>query len=164
MSKFEEFIERILGHEGGYVNHPSDPGGATNWGITERVARQYGFTGDMRYLPRAKAIDIYRQGYWNRIRGDSLPPSVAYHVLDATVNHGAGNAVRWLQRAVGVADDGQIGPITIAAVRERPAVDVVLLFNAERLHFYTRLSTWNTFGRGWCRRVADNLRYSAVDL
>lgn len=164
MSNFDKFINRILGHEGGYVNHPADPGGATNWGITERVARQHGYTGDMRLLPRATAIEIYRVDYWVRIQGESLPPSVAYHVLDAAVNHGAGNAIRWLQRAAGMADDGKLGPLTLGAVRSMAAVDVVLLFNHERLHFYTKLSTWGSFGRGWTRRVADNLKYSAEDL
>lgn len=164
MSNFDKFIDRILKHEGGYVNHPSDPGGATKYGITEAVARKHGYTEHMSYLPLALAKAIYKTDYWTRIKGDSLPPAVGFHVLDAAVNHGVGNSIRWLQRSVGVADDGSIGPVTLSAVRTKAAIDVVLLFNAERLSFYTKLSTWSSFGKGWVRRVADNLKYSAEDL
>jgi lysozyme family protein len=135
MSNFDRYIERILKHEGGYVNHPSDPGGATKYGITEAVARRHGFTEHMSRLPLAMAKDIYYKDYWLRIKGDSFAPSVAYHLLDAAVNHGVGNSIRWLQRVLGVADDGVIGPVTITAARSFAAVDVVLLFNAERLSF-----------------------------
>lgn len=164
MSNFDEFIDRVLTSEGGYTNHSADPGGKTMYGITEAVARRHGYTGEMHRLPLTTAKDIYKKDYWGRVQGDSLPPSVAFHALDAAVNHGPGQAIRWLQRAAGVADDGKIGAVTLAAVRAMPAVDVVLLFNAERLHFYTKLSTWPSFGKGWCRRLAENLRYSATDL
>lgn len=164
MSKFDEFIDRVLKSEGGYVNHAADPGGKTMYGITEVVARRHGYTGAMYMLPLETAKAIYKKDYWERVYGDSLPPSVAFHALDAAVNHGPGQAIRWIQRAVGVADDGQMGSVTLAAVRAMPAVDVVLLFNAERLQFYTKLSTWPSFGKGWTRRVADNLKYSAEDL
>ena len=163
MAKFETIIERILAHEGGFVDHPRDPGGATNFGITERVARASGYRGHMRNLPRETAIDIYRAQYWDRVQGDKLPDAVAFQVVDAAVNHGIGNAVRWLQRAAGVADDGIIGPVTLAAVRKADPADLVLLFNAIRLEFYASLSTFPTFGRGWTRRVAGNLRLAAED-
>ncbi len=160
---FSKLIERVLAHEGGYVDHPADPGGATNWGITERVARAHGYKGHMRNLTRAQAISIYRADYWNRVRGDQLPPAIAFQVFDAAVNHGAGNAIRWLQRAAGVADDGQLGPVTLAAIMRACPVDLVLSFNAIRLDFYTSLSTFGTFGRGWTRRVAGNLRLAVQD-
>lgn len=164
MSNFDKFIDRVLKSEGGYVHHAADPGGKTMYGITEAVARRHGYTGAMHMLPLETAKAIYRADYWNRVYGDSLPPSVAFHALDAAVNHGPGQAIRWLQRAAGAADDGQMGPVTLAKVKDMAAVDVVLLFNAERLHFYTKLSTWSSFGKGWVRRCAENLRYSAEDL
>ena len=163
MSGFSEAVERVLAHEGGFVDHPSDPGGATNFGITERVARARGYKGHMRDLPRQTAIEIYRAQYWAPVQGDKLPDAIAFQVMDAAVNHGVGNAARWLQRAAGVAEDGVIGPVTLAAVRNADPADLVLRFNATRLDFYASLSTFSTFGRGWTRRVAENLRLAAVD-
>lgn len=163
MAQFDRLIGRVLAHEGGYVDHKSDPGGATNFGITERVAREWGYKGHMRDLPREVAVAIYRKQYWERVQGDKLPDAVAFQVLDAAVNHGTGNAIRWLQKAAGVAEDGSIGPVTLAAVRKADPDDLVLMFNAIRLDFYTSLTTFATFGRGWTRRVAANLRLAAQD-
>lgn len=160
MDKFDVLIERVLGHEGGYVNHPSDPGGETKYGIAKRSYPNV----DIKALTKEDAKEIYRRDFWNRIEGWKLHEDVAYQVLDAAVNHGPGNAIRWLQRAAGVADDGVLGPISYAAINRIPAVDLVLLFNAERLEFYTKLSTWSSFGKGWVRRIAINLRYAAEDL
>lgn len=156
---FDSLIDRVLSHEGGHVNDSRDPGGETKFGIAKR---SYPLL-DIKNLTRSQAVEIYRRDFWQRVNGDSLPPSVAFQVLDAAVNHGIGNAVRWLQRAVGVADDGVIGPVTMAAVKRMDAADLVLQFNAERLEFYTKLSTWDAFGRGWARRLAGNLRYAAAD-
>ncbi len=160
---FEEAFERLIGHEGGYVNHPDDPGGETNWGITKRTALANGYTGDMRDLRRDQAKTIYRNAYWNRAKADEYDGAIGYQLFDAAVNHGMGNAVRFLQRAVGVADDGVIGHMTVAAIRSMSVTDVLAHFNAERLEFYTKLSTWPTFGKGWTRRVAHNLKYAADD-
>ncbi|MBB5885456.1 hypothetical protein DYQ93_11495 [Xanthomonas sp. LMG 8992] len=159
MSQFDSLIARVLTHEGGYVNDPKDPGGETQWGISKRS-----YPGvDIRALTRAQAIEIYRRDFWQRLQGDKLPGVIAFQVLDAAVNHGVGNAIRWLQRAAGVADDGVIGPRTLAAVAAAPAADLALLFNAARLEFYAQLGTFDRFGRGWTRRVAENLRYAAQD-
>ncbi|STZ75546.1 Predicted lysozyme (DUF847) [Bergeriella denitrificans] len=160
---FEQFIDRVLAHEGGYVNHPRDPGGETNWGITRRTAQANGYTGAMREMTRVQAVAIYRRAFWLRYGLDKMPPAVAYQVFDAAVNHGWGNAARFLQRALDVADDGRVGPVTLAALAKADAADVVYRFLAERLVFYTKLSTYPTFGRGWLRRVAHNLCYAAVD-
>lgn len=160
MDKFDTFIERVLGHEGGYVNHPSDPGGETKWGIAKRSYPSV----NIKELTREQAKDIYRRDFWDKIDGNKLHEDVAFQVLDAAVNHGPGNSIRWLQRAAGVADDGVLGPISHAAIARVPAVDLVLRFNAERLEFYTKLSTWSTFGKGWVRRVATNLRFAAEDI
>jgi lysozyme family protein len=160
MDKFDTFIERVLSHEGGYVNHPSDPGGETKWGIAKRSYPHL----NIKDLTREQAIEIYRRDFWQAVGGHLLTDEVAFQALDAAINHGPANAIRWLQRAVGVADDGVFGPISRAAVGRMPSVDVVLRFNAERLDFYTKLSTWGTFGKGWVRRVANNLRYAAEDI
>lgn len=159
MSNFDVFIERVLDHEGGYVHDPRDPGGETQWGISKRAFPWV----NIKILTRKQAIELYREHYWNRAHCDEFPEAIQFQILDAAVNHGIGNAIRWLQRAVGAADDGIVGPRTIAAVNDSEASDVVLAFNAERLDFYTKLSTWNVYGKGWVRRVAANLRYAQED-
>lgn len=160
---FDIAFERLIGHEGGYVNHPEDPGGETNWGVTLRTAREAGYTGSMRDLTRDQAKEIYRTAYWGRAQAEQYDGAIAFQVFDAAVNHGIGQAIRFLQRAVGVADDGVVGPVTLAAVRAMSVTDVLARFNAERLDFYTKLSTWPTFGKGWARRVVGNLKYAAED-
>ncbi|WP_211090095.1 glycoside hydrolase family 108 protein [Pseudothauera nasutitermitis] len=163
MMNFDTAFERLIGHEGGYVNHPEDPGGETNWGVTLRTAREAGYTGSMRDLTRDQAKEIYRTAYWGRAQAEQYDGAIAFQVFDAAVNHGIGQAIRFLQRAVGVADDGAVGPVTLAAVRAMSVTDVLARFNAERLDFYTKLSTWPTFGKGWARRVVGNLKYAAED-
>jgi lysozyme family protein len=160
---FDIAFDRLIGHEGGYVNHPDDPGGETNWGITLRTARAAGYTGSMRDLTRAQAKEIYRTAYWGRAKADQYDGAIAFQLFDAGVNHSPGQAIRFLQRAVGVADDGVVGPMTLAAVHAMSVTDVLSRFNAERLDFYTKLSTWPSFGKGWARRVAGNLKYAAED-
>lgn len=159
MDKFYDYIERILSHEGGYVNHPNDPGGETKWGIARRSYPSV----DIANLTRVQAIEIYKRDFWLPLQAWKLPQDFAFQALDAAVNHGAGNALRWIQRAVGVADDGHIGPHSLLAIQRMSGADLVLLFNAERLEFYTKLSTWPTFGKGWARRIAGNLRLAAID-
>lgn len=159
MNNFDTYINRILSHEGGYVNDPRDRGGETKWGISKRAYPNL----NIATLTREDAIEIYRRDYWNRMQGEHLPDEVAFQVLDAAVNHGIGNAIRFLQRAVGTADDGFVGPNTLARVRSTSPTDVVLRFNAERLDFYTRLSTWPAFGKGWARRISENLRHASQD-
>lgn len=159
MSQFDKLIDRVLAHEGGYVWDRNDPGQETHWGISKRAHPNL----DIKRLTREQAVEIYRTDYWNRIQGDKLPAGLAFQVLDAAVNHGVGNAVRWMQRAAGVTDDGIIGPVTLAALQKAHVADVVLLFNAERLDFYASLTTFERFGRGWTRRVAANLRYAEKD-
>lgn len=160
---FDQAFDRLIGHEGGYVNHPDDPGGETNWGITLRTAREAGYSGSMRDLTRDQAKGIYRRSYWDRAKADQYDGAIAFQLFDAAVNHGIGQAIRFLQRAVGVADDGVVGPVTLGVVRAMSVADVLARFNAERLEFYTKLTTWPTFGKGWARRVAGNLRYAAED-
>lgn len=163
MLKFTPYFNRLMKHEGGYVNNPRDPGGETMFGVTKRVARAHGYSGNMRDLPRATAQTIAYKSYWQAVKGDELPEAVAWQLLDAAYNHGNRNAVKFLQRAIGASDDGIIGPRTLAAASAMDQNDIILLFNAERLEFYTRLGPWLTFGRGWARRVSGNLRLAAGD-
>ena len=154
---FERAFEKLIGHEGGFVDHPSDPGGATRYGITQRVARANGYLGDMETFPLSEAKRIARKDYWDAVRADEMPDAVRYDLFDAAYNSGPAQAIKWLQRASGAADDGIIGPKTILAVRMADPHKLAARFNAHRLRFLTDLKTWPTFGRGWARRIADNL-------
>lgn len=155
---FDEAFERVIGFEGQYSNHPLDPGSETCWGITASVARANGYAGPMRAMPLATAKDIYRRDYWQRCRCDELPPGVAFDVFDAAVNSGPAQAIKWLQRAVGVADDGAIGPITLAAVGRFQPGSLRARYSGMRLDFMASLPSWPSFGRGWARRIAANLQ------
>lgn len=152
---FDEAFDKLLGHEGGYVNHPDDPGGETNWGITIRVARENGYNGAMREMPQSVAKEIYRKRYWAPVYGDLLPAVVRYAMFDAAVNSGVGQAARWLQRAVGVADDGRIGQVTLRAVGQANPDKLLRSILSQRLQFMTQLTGWSSFGRGWARRIAS---------
>lgn len=154
---FDEAFHKLLGHEGGFVDHPSDPGGATRWGVTERVARAAGYTGHMRDFPVEQAKAIYRREYWDAVKADQLPAPVRYAVFDAAVNSGVRQSARWLQRAVGAADDGVIGPRTLALVNAADPHQLRAALLGVRLQFMTDLSTWPAFGRGWARRIASLL-------
>lgn len=154
---FDEAFDQLLGSEGGYSNHPSDPGSETMWGVTAKVARANGYQGDMRGLPREKAKQIYRDLYWSPIHADELPESLRFEVFDAAVNSGVQQAVKWLQRVVGAAPDGVIGPATLSAVAKADAL-AGARYSGVRLQFMTDLPTWGAFGRGWARRVAGNLQ------
>lgn len=156
---FLKMINRILSSEGGYVNNPSDPGGETKWGIAKRSYPNV----NIKDLTRDGAIEIYHRDFWPLVGGGTVAPALAFQVLDGAVNHGSGNAVRMLQRAAGVADDGHLGPVSLAAVFAMPVNDAIMAFNAERLSFYTKLSTFTTFGKGWVNRIAENLRYAVKD-
>ena len=114
-------------------------------------------------MTRNQAKEIYRVAYWERAKCSQYDSAIGFQMFDAAVNHGIGNAVRMLQRGVGVADDGKVGQITLNAIKAKSVDDVLVLFNAERLGFYAKLNTFPSFGRGWTRRVAGNLRYAAGD-
>ena len=161
---FDQAIERVLTNEGGYSNDLNDGGGETNWGVTFAVARQYGYQGAMRDMTRDQAIAIYRVGFWQRVHADELPLLLAFQALDFGVNCGIDTAVRKLQAAAGVADDGKWGPITRAAVQAMPPVALTFRFFAEELDYRRKLSKWPRYGSGWTARVANDMRYAATDL
>lgn len=150
---FDEAFTRLLGHEGGYVNDPRDPGGETNWGISKRAYPNV----DIKTLTQDSAKAIYRRDYWAPVRADELPDVVRFDVFDAAVNSGVSQAAKWLQRAAGTNPDGVIGAVTIGAARAAGPL-LAAKFNGYRLQFYTDSGNWAVFGKGWTRRIADNLR------
>ena len=154
---FDTAFHHLLGVEGGYVWHPSDPGGETNWGVTKVVARQHGYEGDMKDLPVELAKAIYRKSYWDAVQAESLPPLIRYAVFDAGVNSGPGTAIRWLQQAVGATPDGVLGPKTLAALQEVNPDGLLRRMLAKRLTAMTYMSGWPSFSKGWARRVATLL-------
>jgi lysozyme family protein len=154
---WEEALKHILKYEGGYVNHKDDPGGRTNLGVTQRVWEDW--TGkpateeDMRGLTVAMVSPLYKKRYWDAVRGDDLPSGVDLCVFDCAVNAGVGRASKFLQQAVGVTADGQIGPMTVAATTAKPAEEVIDAFCNLRETHYKSLSTFATFGKGWMNRL-----------
>lgn len=159
MAAFDVAFDRLIGAEGGYVNDPADPGGETNWGISKRAYP----TVDIKNLTRDAAKAIYRRDFWDRLNADQMYDGVAFQAFDFAVNSGIETAVRYLQRAVGVADDGHWGPMSRDAVSAMREADVIMRFAAERLDFMTKLTNWPVASRGWARRIAQNLRYGAQD-
>lgn len=166
-SNFEGALSRVLAHEGGFVNHPLDPGGATNLGITRATLAQARgrpvSVADVAALTRAEAAAIYRRAYWDTVRGDDLPDGIDLAVFDLAVNSGPSRAARLLQRVLGVAEDGRIGPRTLAAARAIDARTAVRALARERLGFLQSLATWPAFGRGWGRRV-EAVERQALEL
>ena len=156
---FNAALKAILHHEGGYVNHPADPGGMTNLGVTKRVWEEWVChevdEKAMRGLTPEMVAPLYKVKYWDKIKGDDLPTGVDYCVFDAAVNSGPGRAAKWLQACVGVEPDGGIGPKTLAAVAAFDPKELVEDYAKRRLSFLMDLKTWPTFGKGWGRRVAE---------
>ena len=155
---FDQAFDLLLGHEGGYSRHPSDPGGETMWGVTRKVAVQEGYGGDMHHLPRDLAKTIYKRKYWDAVHADKLPEIVRYSVFDAAVNSGTKQAICWLQRSLDVGEDGVMGPLTFDALNRASGLKVAIAINAYRLDFMTDLPTWGAFSRGWARRIVSNLQ------
>ena len=154
---WEECLKHILKYEGGYVHHKDDPGGRTNLGVTQRVWEEWigkpATEADMRSLTVEMVSPLYKKRYWDAVRGDDLPSGVDLCVFDCAVNAGVGRASKFLQQAVGVTADGQIGPKTVAAVTALPADVVIEKFCNLREEHYKSLSTFATFGKGWMNRL-----------
>jgi lysozyme family protein len=154
---FSTAFEKLLKHEGGFSNHKDDRGGATRYGVTEAVAREAGYRGDMRELPLDLAQRIYKDRYWDAVQAESLPPDVRYIVFDGAVNSGVVQSAKWLQRACGVKDDGIIGPQTIRAANAMHPEALKRKILAQRLRFMATLANWPAFSRGWANRISDLL-------
>lgn len=165
--------KHVLAYEGGYSNHPADPGGVTLNGITQATdnAWRRAHGQPLRRLTaklngsaawEAERDAIYRHAYWDALACDDLPAGVDAAIYDYGVNSGVGRAAKVLQRLVGVKVDRKIGPKTLDAVRARDPLDLVNAICAERLAFLRRLKTWPVFGKGWGRRVADVRDYAGA--
>lgn len=158
-SNFDLCLKLMLAHEGGYVDHPQDPGGMTNLGVTKRVWEEW--TGhevdekQMRALTSELVAPLYKRKYWDACRADELVSGVDYVVFDVAVNSGSGRAIKFLQSCVGVTVDGDFGPATMAAVNEQDPSELIELYSTKRLEFLQALKTFPTFGKGWGRRVAE---------
>jgi lysozyme family protein len=164
---FERSLSAVLKHEGGYVDHPKDPGGATNLGITIGTAKSNRMDldrdgdvdkADVRLIKASDAGPVYKARYWDTVRGDDLPAGVDYAVFDFAVNSGPARAAMYLQEIVGVAPDGKIGPLTLQAVAGWDSVAIIDALCAKRMGFLKQLSTWPSFGKGWSSRVTGVLR------
>ncbi len=166
-ANFQKCLSLVLVHEGGFVNHPADPGGATNKGVTLATYRAYvkknGTVEDLKNITQAQVATVYKKHYWDAVRGDDLPSGVDYAVFDFAVNSGPGRAAKYLQAVVGVSHDGVIGPATLAAVRGADPSLVINLLCDRRMAFLQALSTWKTFGKGWSRRVLE-VRSEAIKM
>jgi len=165
---YSAILQKVLEHEGGFVDHPRDPGGATNKGVTQAVydayrTRKKQRRQSVRHIAQREVEAIYRNEYWDRVSGDDLPDGVNYAVFDYAVNSGVHRASRHLQRIAGVRQDGIIGPATLAAVDRLEPRDIIKRLCDERLGFMRSLRIWPTFGKGWTRRVRM-VRRGALEL
>lgn len=153
---YDRSLAAVLKYEGGWSDHPADPGGATMKGVTLATYRRYrpGATkADLRKITDAELRRIYRDGYWNKVSGDALPAGLDHAVFDFAVNSGPGRAIPFLQKTLGVKADGKIGPVTLAAVgKVDPAIVAVALCD-RRLAWLKTLKTWGTFSKGWSARI-----------
>jgi lysozyme family protein len=153
---FYDALAFVLRHEGGYVNHPGDKGGETNYGVTRKTARAHGYRGSMKYIPMEVVRTVYREGFWDKCRCEELPRHpLRLVVFDAAVHAGPGRAIRWAQSAVGAEVDGVIGPRTLHAIHAAPDKDrLALAMIQARLDFLRGLSNWWIFKNGWSDRIA----------
>lgn len=156
---FPRALAAVLLHEGGWSDHPRDPGGATQKGITLAVYSDWlgrkATKADLRAITDAEVAEIYAANYWRKIHGDKLPAGVDYATFDAAVNSGPARGAKWLQLAVRATPDGEVGPGTIKAANAADTASTIRAMCASRMKFLRALSTWPTFGKGWERRVNE---------
>lgn len=152
--EFDRAFDILISHEGGFSNHPDDPGGATMYGVTEAVARANGFTGHMRDYTLLEAKAVYRKQYWDACQCEFMPEVIRYPLFDAAVNSGAVQAIKWLQSAAGVKADGVIGAMTRSAVAVSNHQLLRQQMIGKRLRFMTDLKNWPSFSKGWSKRIA----------
>ena len=150
---FDDAFEALMVHEGGYANDPRDRGGETRYGISKRAYSAI----DIKALTLADAKAIYRRDYWRPVGCEAVPEAVRFDLFDMAVHSGIHAAICTLQRAVGADEDGVVGPVSLAAIQGLAPAVLVARFNGARLTMMTELATWQTFGKGWARRIAANL-------
>jgi lysozyme family protein len=151
---FDESFERVVGHEGGYVNDPADPGGETKFGVSKRSYPAE----NIPELTLERAKVLYKRDFWGPAGCEFLPEAVRDDLFDTAVNAGVKQAIRLLQRACGEEDDGLLGPRTLQACQSMNPSRLVARFQGYRLEFLTSLKGWERFGKGWARRAADYLK------
>lgn len=151
INNFPKCLSVILRKEGGYVNDPHDAGGETNMGISKRAFPDI----DIKNLDIELASAIYKKYYWNQVKADQLPDGLDLVLFDGAVNSGPTQSVKWLQKALGIKEDGVIGPITLVALQGADTASVIDKVLDQRLAFLKSLSTWSRFGKGWGARVED---------
>lgn len=160
MDRFQTVLPDVLKHEGGWADHPADPGGATMQGVTLATFRRYYGRGrtkaDLRGITRAQLEAIYRKGYWSPVHAEQMWPGLDRCAFDGAVNSGPSRGLRWVQKGVGAKADGKWGPQSLAAIQDTVGrVKAVQRACAARMGFLQGLRHWKTFGRGWSRRVAE---------
>jgi len=173
-SFFYVAIHRILEHEGGYTNNPNDAGNWTGGVVGKGINKgtKYGISAgsypnvDIKNLTIDEASEIYYQDYWLKNKLDQLSPALGFQILDAAIQHGSRNAIKFLQKVLGTTPDGIIGNQTLSKAKNYDQTKLAILYIKERLSFYTSLSrnNWTNFGLGWMRRMATNIEYLAEDL
>jgi lysozyme family protein len=166
-NSWDRAFDMVIAHEGGYVDHPNDPGGATNLGCTQAVWEQ--FVGhkvtkdDIKALTREDVKPLYKKRYWDAIYGDALPAGLDYCLFDCAINSGVGRAAKFIQQIVGVPADGAIGNNTIAAISQIAPITLINEFSDKRQSFLESLPTFGTFGKGWTKRVLE-VRNKSLDM
>lgn len=168
---FDTAFKLLIGHEGGYTDLRSDPGNWTGGVVGKGVLKgtKYGIAAnsypslDIKNITLDQAKGIYKRDYWDKVKGDQLSADLSFHVFDMAVNSGVSRGIKLLQKTVGTTQDGLIGPATLLAASKLNPSDAVLIYNANRLLFYTSLDTFKTFGKGWTNRVANNLKLAGLN-
>jgi lysozyme family protein len=166
-SNWLKSFDLMLASEGGYANHPSDPGGMTNLGVTKRVWEEWvgreSNEKEMRSLTKEMVEPLYKRKFWDACRCDDLPSGIDYLVFDMAVNAGVGRSAKLLQHCVGVSTDGAIGPITITAVKSKDTEELIEKFSEARELYYRGLKKFDVFGKGWLNRVeASKIKASSM--
>ena len=158
-STFDLAMRLLLRHEGGFVNHPKDPGGMTNLGVTKAVwdahTGKSASEADMRALTQKDVQPVYKARFWDAIHGDALPHGVDYCLFDCAVNSGPSRATKLAQYVLHQKVDGSLGKNTLAAIQDADPVEFIEDYSQRRLDFLKSLPTWETFGKGWGKRVSE---------
>ena len=167
---FDKAFELLIGHEGGFTQNPKDAGnwtgGKVGYGVNKGT--KYGIASnsypdlDIKNLTLDHAKLIYKRDYWNKVKGDELPMGISFHVFDMAVNSGVSRSIKLLQKTVGTIEDGIIGPKTLESLKLMDVNQAIQIYNANRLQFYTSLSDFSNFGKGWVNRVANNLKLGSL--
>ena len=156
-ANFFKSLDMVLKHEGGFVDHPKDPGGATNRGITYKTYEKFlgiplNDINELKMIPHTDVEKIYKKSFWDRVKADQLPSGVDFFCFDWAVNSGPSRSARYLQKVVGAEQDGAIGPMTLAKIHEQDSLHVIDELHKERQSYYENLKTFEYFGKGWTRR------------